>query len=83
MEDYDKTESMEERDRSGIENSKDFGKDPTPPPMKQKINDEIQGEFKKINPPTFSREVKSRHEAKTQLLVMDLITSICIIIRAT
>ena len=34
MEDYDKTESMEERDRSGIENSKDFGKDPTPPPMK-------------------------------------------------
>ena len=39
MEDYDKTESMEERDRSG----KDFGKDPTPPPTKQKINDEIQG----------------------------------------
>ena len=34
MEDYDKTESIEERDRSGIENSKDFGKDPTPPPMK-------------------------------------------------
>ena len=57
MEDYDKTESMEERDRSG----KDFGKDPTPPPTKQKINDEIQGEFKKINPLTFSGEVKSRH----------------------
>ena len=58
MEDYDKTESIEERDRSWIENSGDFGKDPTPPPMKRKINDEIQGEFKKINPLTFSGEVK-------------------------
>ena len=48
MEDYEKTKSVE---RVETKNYEYYDKEFTPPPKNHKTTDEVQGEFKKMNPP--------------------------------